>query len=137
LSLVSDSCSTYCVRDVGQVAWPNQHQRCAEMSSVGSGDALRLKKVSVDFDGAIHFFRIVPNYTFANLLSDSAKHWQLEEDEYELQDEDGSTWPSSGALPPFNSSPGFSVLAPFFSPPNGIPCCIRNRCRCTLSRTGA
>lgn len=55
-----------------------------------------LKKVAVDFEGVLHFFRLVPHYTFDQLLIDAAKHWALDVLDYELQDEDGSTWPASG-----------------------------------------
>jgi hypothetical protein len=68
------------------------------MANSAPPEALRLKKVAVDFDRGVHNFRIVPNYTFSNLLTDAAKHWLLDEDDYELQDEDGSTWPAAGML---------------------------------------
>lgn len=61
-----------------------------------SNEPGKSKKVCVDFEGHQHCFRIVPNYTFSNLLSDCARHWLLDEDDYEIQDEDGSTWPSAG-----------------------------------------
>ena len=65
------------------------------MANIAAGDNFRFKRVAVDFEGAHHNFRLVPNYTFAHLLSDSTKHWLLEEEDYELQDEDGCTWPSA------------------------------------------
>lgn len=58
-----------------------------------------MKKISVDFDGQQQGFRLVHGYTFGNLLEDSCKHWALDIEDYELQDEDGCTWPASGTFP--------------------------------------
>lgn len=59
-------------------------------------NTLRRRKVLVDFEGAIHAFRLVENHTFGSLLIDAAKHWMIDDDDYELQDEEGSTWPCTG-----------------------------------------
>ena len=69
----------------------------AKMTSTPHNELAALKKVAVDFGGHLHFFRLVPQYTFSHLLVDAAKHWMLDADDYELQDEDGSTWPSAGS----------------------------------------
>lgn len=50
----------------------------------------------MDFEGAAHAFRLIENHTFGALLTDAAKHWMIDEDDYELHDEEGSTWPSGG-----------------------------------------
>lgn len=66
------------------------------MSKNALGEALRRNKVIVDFEGGHHYFRLIEGHTFGSLLHDSAKHWMIDEDDYELQDEDGCTWPASG-----------------------------------------
>lgn len=66
------------------------------------------KKVSVEFEGVVHCFRLVPHYTFADLLVDAVKHWILDVEDFELQDDDGSTWPASGSI--FSPLSGLLVL---------------------------
>lgn len=86
-------------------------------------NALRRRKVLVEFESSVHAFRLVENHTFGALLTDAAKHWMIDEDDYELHDEEGSTWPSGGTFPishlhPLSQSSYPSVLTchhPLFS----------------------
>jgi len=45
-----------------------------------------------------HTFVLAKNHSFENLLTESARHWSLNPDDFELQDEDSSTLPLSGPV---------------------------------------
>jgi hypothetical protein len=56
----------------------------------------KAKKVIVVYRNQEHTFILTKNQSFENLLTESSRHWTLNPDDFELQDEDSSTLPLSG-----------------------------------------
>jgi NAD+ kinase len=58
----------------------------------------KAKKVIVVYRNQEHTFILTKNQSFENLLTESSRHWTLNPDDFELQDEDSSTLPLSGHI---------------------------------------